>query len=195
MMQRPKVISEHAKGVDVFLDLEVIDSINAEVSPSGSTTVPAHMFYEIVRKLPDKVTQDWATSLAPWPAQKAKELDGPPLVALRDAHRREDGAGGVRSHQQVDLVAGHQLLVQRARQVRLGLVVLHDPLHLAAQQTAALVQVLHVDLAHQLVRQGRGRQRAGQGQRAADAQGLPLRQHRQGEGRAGGAGGGEKAAA
>ena len=35
------------------LDLEVIDSIAAEVSPGGSTTVPAHMFYEIVRKLPD----------------------------------------------------------------------------------------------------------------------------------------------
>ncbi len=35
------------------LDLEVIESIAAEVSPGGSTTVPAHMFYEIVRKLPD----------------------------------------------------------------------------------------------------------------------------------------------
>ena len=35
------------------LDLEVIDSIAAEVSPGGSTTVPAHMFYEIVRKLPE----------------------------------------------------------------------------------------------------------------------------------------------
>jgi DNA polymerase-3 subunit beta len=35
------------------LDLEVIDAIAAEVSPGGSTTVPAHMFYEIVRKLPE----------------------------------------------------------------------------------------------------------------------------------------------
>jgi DNA polymerase-3 subunit beta len=35
------------------LDLEVIESITAEVSPGGSTTVPAHMFYEIVRKLPE----------------------------------------------------------------------------------------------------------------------------------------------
>jgi DNA polymerase-3 subunit beta len=35
------------------LDLEVIDAVAAEVSPSGSTTVPAHMFYEIVRKLPE----------------------------------------------------------------------------------------------------------------------------------------------
>src|ERR1700691_1844092 len=35
------------------LDLEVTDAIAAEVGPGGSTTVPAHMFYEIVRKLPE----------------------------------------------------------------------------------------------------------------------------------------------
>ena len=35
------------------LDLEVTDSIAAEVAPGGATTVPAHMFYDIVRKLPD----------------------------------------------------------------------------------------------------------------------------------------------
>jgi len=35
------------------LDLEVIETINAEVAPAGVTTVPAHMFYEIVRKLPE----------------------------------------------------------------------------------------------------------------------------------------------
>jgi DNA polymerase-3 subunit beta len=35
------------------LDVEVTDSISAEVGPGGSTTVPAHMFYEIVRKLPE----------------------------------------------------------------------------------------------------------------------------------------------
>jgi DNA polymerase III subunit beta len=35
------------------LDLEVIEWIAAEVAPAGSTTVPAHMFYEIVRKLPE----------------------------------------------------------------------------------------------------------------------------------------------
>ena len=29
------------------------NSTAAEVSPGGSTTVPAHMFYDIVRKLPD----------------------------------------------------------------------------------------------------------------------------------------------
>jgi DNA polymerase-3 subunit beta len=35
------------------LDLEVTDTTAAEVSPGGATTVPAHMFYDIVRKLPD----------------------------------------------------------------------------------------------------------------------------------------------
>src|SRR6185295_138420 len=35
------------------LDLEVIEKISAEVSPTGATTVPAHMFYDIVRKLPE----------------------------------------------------------------------------------------------------------------------------------------------
>ena len=35
------------------LDVEVTEAIPAEVGPTGSTTVPAHMFYEIVRKLPE----------------------------------------------------------------------------------------------------------------------------------------------
>ena len=35
------------------LDLEVIEPIAAEVGAGGATTVPAHMFYEIVRKLPE----------------------------------------------------------------------------------------------------------------------------------------------
>jgi DNA polymerase-3 subunit beta len=35
------------------LDLEVTDTISAEVAPGGATTVPAHMLYDIVRKLPD----------------------------------------------------------------------------------------------------------------------------------------------
>jgi DNA polymerase-3 subunit beta len=35
------------------LDLEVTESLPADVATGGSTTVPAHMFYDIVRKLPD----------------------------------------------------------------------------------------------------------------------------------------------
>src|SRR6266702_2924922 len=35
------------------LDVEVTETSSAEAGPGGSTTVPAHMFYEIVRKLPE----------------------------------------------------------------------------------------------------------------------------------------------
>ena len=35
------------------LDLEVTETLAAETGTGGSTTVPAHMFYDIVRKLPD----------------------------------------------------------------------------------------------------------------------------------------------
>src|SRR5260370_1567244 len=35
------------------LALEVTETLPAEPPPAGSTTVPAHMFYDIVRKLPD----------------------------------------------------------------------------------------------------------------------------------------------
>ena len=35
------------------LDLEVVETTAADVAQAGSTTVPAHTFYDIVRKLPD----------------------------------------------------------------------------------------------------------------------------------------------
>jgi DNA polymerase-3 subunit beta len=35
------------------LDLEITETIAAEASPGGATTVPAHMIYDIVRKLPE----------------------------------------------------------------------------------------------------------------------------------------------
>jgi DNA polymerase-3 subunit beta len=35
------------------LDLEITETVPAEVGTDGVTTVPAHMFYEIVRKLPE----------------------------------------------------------------------------------------------------------------------------------------------
>jgi len=35
------------------LDLEVTETLAAEAATAGSTTVPAHMFYDIVRKLPE----------------------------------------------------------------------------------------------------------------------------------------------
>lgn len=35
------------------LDIEIVESVAAEVARGGATTVPAHMLYDIVRKLPD----------------------------------------------------------------------------------------------------------------------------------------------
>ncbi len=35
------------------LDLEITETLAAEVAPGGATTVPAHMLYDIVRKLPE----------------------------------------------------------------------------------------------------------------------------------------------
>lgn len=35
------------------MDIAIVGEVKAEVEQTGSTTVPAHMFYEIVRKLPD----------------------------------------------------------------------------------------------------------------------------------------------
>ena len=35
------------------LDLEVVESVPAEIEQGGATTVPAHVLYDIVRKLPD----------------------------------------------------------------------------------------------------------------------------------------------
>jgi len=41
----------HMKATD--LDLEVTETVAADVEQTGATTVPAHMLYDIVRKLPD----------------------------------------------------------------------------------------------------------------------------------------------
>ena len=35
------------------LDIEIVESVAADVSREGAATVPAHMLYDIVRKLPD----------------------------------------------------------------------------------------------------------------------------------------------
>ena len=41
----------HLKATD--LDLEVTERLSADIDNAGATTVPAYMFYEIIRKLPD----------------------------------------------------------------------------------------------------------------------------------------------
>ena len=35
------------------VDLEIVEDVEAKVAASGSTTIPAHVFYDIVRKLPE----------------------------------------------------------------------------------------------------------------------------------------------
>ncbi|MFZ4761314.1 MAG: DNA polymerase III subunit beta [Alphaproteobacteria bacterium] len=35
------------------MDVEIVGSINADIEESGATTAPAHMLYDIIRKLPD----------------------------------------------------------------------------------------------------------------------------------------------
>jgi hypothetical protein len=91
------------------------------------------------------------------------------LIALRDAHGGEDAAGGVGPDDQVDLVDGDQLLVEAARQLGLGLIIEEHPLDGPAEQAVALVQLLDVDLARDLVEQRRRREGARERQRAADA--------------------------
>ena len=51
VMLRGEGSSLHMKATD--LDLEIFESAPAMVEQAGATTVPAHMLYDIVRKLPD----------------------------------------------------------------------------------------------------------------------------------------------
>jgi DNA polymerase III subunit beta len=51
VLVRAEDISLLLKATD--LDLEVIERLAADVGAAGATTVPAHILYEIVRKLPD----------------------------------------------------------------------------------------------------------------------------------------------
>ena len=109
------------------------------------------------------------------------------LVALRHAHRGDDGAGGIGAHQEVDLVDRDELLVERAGHLRLGLVVEQHPFHGTAEQAVALVQLLDVDLGGDLVQErGRGegtrqRERAADLDRRAGRRGSRRHRQRHGE--------------
>ena len=56
-------------------------TVNKEDYPKQIADLKAHG--SIVRTLPEKVRQEWANSLAGWPAQKAKELDAMGLPATQ----------------------------------------------------------------------------------------------------------------
>ncbi|HEX2653965.1 MAG TPA: DNA polymerase III subunit beta [Xanthobacteraceae bacterium] len=80
------------------LDLEVIETVAAEAAPAGSTTVPAHMIHDIVRKLADGAqvvleTSTDQTSLSiragrsRFTLQTLPESDFPDLAAGEMSHR------------------------------------------------------------------------------------------------------------
>ena len=92
--------AEHAKLAfkATDLDLEVIETVAAEVSPGGVTTVPAHMFYEIVRKLPegaqivleaagDRAVMSIRAGRSRFTLQTLPESDFPDLAAGDLTHR------------------------------------------------------------------------------------------------------------
>jgi len=85
------------------LDLEVIETIAADVGPPGVTTVPAHMFYEIVRKLPegaqvvleapgDRAVMTIRAGRSRFSLQTLPESDFPDLAAGDLTHRFTVGA-------------------------------------------------------------------------------------------------------
>jgi DNA polymerase-3 subunit beta len=80
------------------LDLEVTETLTADVDGSGGTTVPAHVIYDIVRKLPDgaqvslETTGDTAQMLlragrSRFTLQALPESDFPDLAAGELPHR------------------------------------------------------------------------------------------------------------
>ncbi len=78
------------------LDVEVVDAAPAAVEQSGATTVPAHMLYDIVRKLPDgaevmlSMGDDAAMNLTSgrsrFSLQVLPEVDFPDLTAGEFSH-------------------------------------------------------------------------------------------------------------
>ncbi len=89
------------------LDLEVVETIPAEVSPAGVTTVPAHMFYEIVRKLPegaqialeaagDRAVMSIRAGRSRFTLQTLPESDFPDLAAGDFTHRFTLPAGDLK---------------------------------------------------------------------------------------------------
>lgn len=79
------------------LDLEVVESLPAETGQAGATTVPAHVLYDIVRKLPDgaqvqleaggeRGTLTVRASRARFSLQTLPEADFPDLAAGEFSH-------------------------------------------------------------------------------------------------------------
>jgi len=89
------------------LDLEVTETLAAETGTGGSTTVPAHMFYEIVRKLPegaqvvleasgDRAVLAIRAGRSRFTLQTLPESDFPDLAAGEVSHRFKLGAASLK---------------------------------------------------------------------------------------------------
>ena len=68
------------------LDLEITEATPAMVEQAGSTTVPAHLLYEIVRKLPDGSSMTVASGRSKFSLQCLPETDFPDLTAGTFSH-------------------------------------------------------------------------------------------------------------
>ena len=109
------------------LDIEVVETIPADVTEPGATTVPAHTLYDIVRKLSDG-------------AQVSLETTGDTGLVLRSGRSRfqlqtlpesdfPDITAGEMAHQQLRAIAGRQVLGRLAQQpLEQGLRLLHRQL-------------------------------------------------------------------
>ena len=89
------------------LDLEVVEPIAAEVGAPGATTVPAHMFHDIVRKLPegaqvvleslaDRASLSIRAGRSRFTLQTLPESDFPDLAAGEMTHRFGVGASDLK---------------------------------------------------------------------------------------------------
>src|SRR5262245_15275646 len=89
------------------LDVEVTETISADVGPGGPTTVPAHMFYEIVRKLPegtqvvleasgDRAVLALRAGRSRFTLQTLPESDFPDLAAGDMTHKFKVGAADIK---------------------------------------------------------------------------------------------------
>jgi DNA polymerase III subunit beta len=89
------------------LDLEVIETVAAETATGGATTVPAHMIYDIVRKLPegsqvmlealgDRASLAIRAGRSRFTLQTLPETDFPDLAAGEMTHRFTLSAGDLK---------------------------------------------------------------------------------------------------
>ncbi len=89
------------------LDLEISETVPSMVAEPGATTVPAHMLYDIVRKLPDGsqielstrndgATLDLKSGRSKFALQMLPEQDFPDLTAGTFSHRFTLGAGDLK---------------------------------------------------------------------------------------------------